>query len=218
MSKVILKARVRDVSGKQMRSMRSEGQFPVVVYGHNIGARNLWVSFLDFTKAYRAAGESAIIELQVEGENNVNVLIHDIQSNPLSGEFTHADLLQVHMDEKIEAHIPLEFTGESAAVKALGGMLLKNTDEILVSCLPADLPHSIVVDITSLVTFDDHIKVSDLKIPSKVEVLSEADMMIAGVTPPRTEAQIAELDVKVEADVTKVEGVVKEAETKAESK
>lgn len=218
MANVILKAQMRDVTGKQMRLVRSEGQLPVVVYGHNIGARNLWVSFLDFTKVYRTAGESAIVELQVEGEKNVNVLIQDIQSNPLSGSFTHVDLLQVRMDEAIEAHIPLEFVGESPAVKALGGMLLKNTDEVLVSCLPADLPHEITVDISVLATFDDHIKVSDLKISPKVTMLSEVDMVIAGVTPPRTEAQIAELDVKAEADVTKVEGVVKEAEVKTESK
>lgn len=202
-----------------MRSERTIGQLPIVVYGHSITARNLWVSFLDFTKAYKIAGESAILELQVTGEkNNANVLIQDIQLDPLSGKVTHADLLQVRMDEEIEAHIPLEFTGESVAVKALGGMLLKNTDEILVSCLPADLPPVIMVDISALATFDDHIKVSDLKISSKVKVLSDVDMIIAGVTPPRTEAQMAELEEKAEADVTKVEGVIKETDTKTESK
>ncbi|MCK9623111.1 MAG: 50S ribosomal protein L25 [Methylobacter sp.] len=216
MSKVILKATTRDVTGKEMRATRTVGQLPVVVYGHNIAPRNLWVAFFDFMKTYRAAGESAIVELSVEGEKNVNVLIQDTQLDPLSGNVTHADLLQVRMDEEIEAHIPLTFVGESDAVKSLGGMLLKNTDEVLVSCLPADLPHDITVDISALATFDDHIKVSDLKISSKVKMLSEPDMIIAGVTPPRTAAQIAELDVKAEADVTKVESVVKE--DKAESK
>jgi large subunit ribosomal protein L25 len=215
MSNIVLKAQMRDVTGKKMRSARNSGQLPVVVYGHGVTPRNLWASFLDFTKAYKAAGESTLIELQVTGEKNVNVLIHDIQIDPLSGSFTHVDLLQVRMDEEIEAHIPLEFVGESAAVKALGGMLLKNTDEILVSCLPADLPHAITVDISVLATFDDHIKVGDLKVSSKVEVLSDVDMIVAGVTPPRTAAQIADLDVKAEADVTKVEGVIKEVKTES---
>jgi large subunit ribosomal protein L25 len=218
MSTIVLKTTKREVTGKKMRAARNIGQLPVVVYGHNITPRNLWVSFLDFTKAYKAAGESTILELHSEGEKNTNVLIHDVQLDPLSGKFIHIDLLQVRMDEEIEAHIPLEFVGESAAVKALGGMLLKNTDEVLVSCLPADLPHSILVDISALATFDDHIKVGDLKVSSKVKMVSDEDMVIAGVTPPRTTAEIADLDVKAEADVTKVEGVVKEVETKTESK
>jgi large subunit ribosomal protein L25 len=132
----------------------------------------------------------------------------------MSGNFTHIDLLQVRMDEEIEAHIPLEFVGESEAVKTLGGMLLKNLDEVLVSCLPANLPHSITVDISALATFDDHITAGDLKLPAKVELKSDAETIVAGVTAPRTAAEIADLDTKAEADVTKVEGVTKEAEVK----
>lgn len=216
MSKIVLKAEVRDVIGKKVKARRAEGLFPAVVYGHKIDARNLWISLLDFTKIYREAGESTIIELQVDGEKSVNVLVHDIQLDPLSGRFIHADLFQVRMDEEIEAHIPLEFVGEAPAVKALGGMLLKSVDEIPVSCLPADLPHSITVDISVLATFDDHIKVGDLKVSSKVKVMIDEETVIAGVTPPRTEAEMADLEAKVEADVSKVEGVVKEtpAETK----
>ncbi len=213
MSKVVLKAVLREETGKKMRAIRNADRLPVVVYGNDIAARNLWVPFLDFSKMYRVAGESTIIDLEVEGEKTVNVLVHDIQIDPLSGRFTHVDLLQVHMNQPIEAHIPLEFTGEAPAVKTLGGMLLKNADEIMVSCLPADLPHAITVDISSLATFDDHITVSDLKLSSKVTVLSDAEMIIAGVVPPRTEAEIADLDVKAEVDVTKVEGIVKEAKT-----
>lgn len=214
MSKVILKATTRDVIGKKMRAAKALGQLPVVSYGHNIAPKNLWVSAFDFTKVYRTAGESTIIELQVEGEKQVNVLVHDTQLDPMSGNFTHVDLLQVRMDEEIEAHIPLEFVGEAPAVKTLGGMLLKNLDEVLVSCLPAHLPHSITVDISVLATFDDHIAAGDLKLPAKVELLSEAETIIAGVAAPRTAAEIADLDTKAEADVTKVEGVVKEVEAK----
>ena len=215
MSKVILNAVNREVVGKQMRTEKKEGQLPVVVYGHGVAAKNIWVSALEFKKLYSTAGESSIIELLIEGEKMVNVLIHDIQLNPLTGAFTHADLLQVRMNEAIEAHIPLEFVGEAPAVKTLGGMLLKNTDEVLVSCMPGDLPHSITIDISSLATFDDHITIADIVVSDKVKVLGDADMVIAGVAAPRTEAEIADLDVKVEADVTKVEGIIKtDTETK----
>jgi large subunit ribosomal protein L25 len=215
MSKVVLNATVRDVTGKKMRTSQHVGKLPAVIYGHGIAARNLWLPFLDFTKVYRAAGESTIVTLEIEGEKDVNVLIQDTNRDPMSGKFTHTDLLQVRMNEAIEAHIPLEFVGESLAVKSLGGMLLKNVDEVLVSCLPADLPHSIIVDISVLEDFDAHISVNDLVVSSKVKILSDSDMIIAGVNPPRTAVEIAGLNEKAEADVTKVEGVIKEVKTES---
>lgn len=216
--KITLKAIERDAVGKKMRSQRKEGKLPAVVYGHGVASRAIWLSALDFSKIYQSAGESTLIELSSEGTKSVNVLIHDTQTDPLSGSFTHIDLLQVRMDEVIETGISLEFVGESLAVKALGGMFLKNIDEVEVSCLPADLPRSITVDISVLKTFDDHITAGDLHLPEKVTLLSEADLVVAGVTPPRTEAEVADLDTKAEADVTKVEGVIKDKEEKVEEK
>lgn len=218
MEKLVLQAQLRTETGKQVQKKRKEGLVPAVVYGNKIDPRMLWISALEFSRLYTNAGENTIIELLVDGGKAVNVLIHDTQVDPISGRFSHADLFQVRMDEEIEASIPLEFVGESEAVKAMGGMLLKNIDEVEVKCLPAHLPHSIIVDISLLKTFDDHIKVGDLKVPAKVEVLSELDTIVASVEAPRTEAELAALDEKVDADVTKVEGVVKEAPAAAEKK
>jgi large subunit ribosomal protein L25 len=215
----ILKVTKREETGKKMREAQAKGTLPVVVYGHLVESQNFWVNALDFTKMYKDAGESTIIELAVEGEKKLhNVLIHEVQFSPLTGAPTHIDLLRVRMDEEIEARIPVEFAGESPAVKSLGGMLLKNVDEILVSCLPAHLPHSFIVDITSLATFGDHFTVSQLIVPAKVKVLSDSDMVIAGVSAPRTAVEIASLDEKTENDVTKVEGVVKNKDAKEEEK
>jgi large subunit ribosomal protein L25 len=218
MEKLLLQAQSRDVVGKKVKGYRKDGMVPAVVYGHQVEPKNLWVSFLDFSRMYAKAGENTIVELQVDGGKGVNVLIHDTQLDPLSGNFSHVDFFQVRMDEEIEAAIPLEFVGESEAVKTLGGMLLKNIDEVEVSCLPADLPHSIAVDISVLKTFDDHIKVVDLQVPAKVKVVSEPETIVASVEAPRTEAELAALDEKVDADVTKVEGVVKEAPAAEEKK
>lgn len=210
MEKLVLQAKLRDVVGKQVKRFRKEGMVPVVMYGHKIEPKNLWVQALEFGKIYAAAGENTILEVMVDGGKGVNVLIQDTQVDPLSGRVAHADFFQVRMDEEIEAGIPLEFVGESPAVKELGGMLVKSLDEVEVSCLPADLPQTIQVDISVIKTFDDHIKVRDLKVSSKVKIVSESDTTVALVLPPRTEAELAALNEKVDADVTKVEGVVKE--------
>lgn len=217
MTKIQLKSKMRDVIGKKVKQFRKDGLVPAVVYGHKKAARNIWINLLDLKKTYSKAGESTLIELEVDGKN-VNALIHDVQVEPMSRNFCHVDFFEVNMNEKIEADVPLDFVGESEAIKALGGMLLKNADAIQVSCLPGDLMSKIEVDISAIKTFDDHIKVKDLKISDKVKVLSDMEMVVAGVVPPRTEEEMAKLDEKVEEDVTKVEGVVKETPETAETK
>ena len=210
MTKINLSSKTREVTGNKVKKYRKEGLIPAVIYGHKVEPKNLWVKLLDFERVYKKAGESTIIELEIEGKGKVNVLIHDIQNNPVSDNLAHIDFFQVRMDEKIEADIQLEFVGEAPAVKELGGILLKNISEIKVSCLPADLPSKIEIDISVLKTFEDHIKVKDLKLSEKVKILLDSETTIAGAAPQRTEAEMAKLDEKVEEDVTKVEGVVKE--------
>lgn len=210
MTKINLKAETRKEAGKKIRAGRRAGKIPAVIYGKKLKNQNLWLDYSDFFKAYGQAGESTIIELDIDGKNKSNVLIHDVQTDPLSDRFSHADFFQVRMDEKIETDVPLEFVGESEAVKSLGGVLVKSIDSLPVSCLPADLPSKIEVDITRLKNFNDVVKISDLDISGKVEVKIDAESVIANVAPPRSEEEIAGLSEKVEEDVSKVEGVVKE--------
>lgn len=210
MTKINLKSKIREVVGKNLNRYRKDGLVPAVVYGHKSKPESLWVNALDFSKIYEKAGENTVIELDLESGSKVNALINDIQLDPMSGNFLHVDFFQVRMDEKVEADIPLEFVGEAPAVKELGGVLLKNLDAVKVSCLPGDLPAKIEIDISILKNFDIHIKIKDLKISDKVKILLEDEAIIAGVTPPRTEDELSKLNEKVEEDVTKVEGVVKE--------
>jgi large subunit ribosomal protein L25 len=206
---ILLKASVRDIVGKKVKKLRKDNLIPAVMYGHKIAAQNLTVNNLDFQRVYDKAGESALIELEVAGKK-VNALIHDLQHDPMSGKVTHVDFFQVNMKEEVETEIPLEFVGESEAVKAHGGVLIKNMDSIEVKCLPADLPEKYEIDLSKLATFDDVIAVKDLRISDKVEILLDGETVIALVAAPRTEAEMESLEQKVEEDVSKVAGVVKE--------
>ncbi len=206
----------RTESGKALAKLRESGLIPAVQYGHGKEPMNLSVRYIDFAKLYKAAGESTLVELSFDGKKAVNALIHDVQTDPLSGRYTHVDFYQVNMNEEIETDIALEFVGDAPAVKALGGVLIKNLDEVKVKCLPKDLPHSFPIDLARLATFDDQIKVSDIVLPKGVEMLETLDTIVALVEAPRTEAEMAALDEKVEMDVTKVEGVVKETPEAAE--
>ena len=210
--KIVLKAEIREVTGKKMAKFRAQDLVPAVLYGNKIEPRNLFVKTLDLDRAYSKAGESAIIELEI-GEEKINVLVHEMQHEAMSGRPSHVDFFQVNMKEEVETEIPVEFVGESAAVKALGGILVKNMDTIPVKCLPADLPEKFEIKLEKLATFEDVIAVKDLKVSEKVEILLEEDAVIAMVSEPRSEEELAGLDQKVEEDVTKVAGVVKENST-----
>ena len=127
----------------------------------------------------------------------------------MTDKYTHVDFFQVRMDEEIETEVELNFVGESPAVKEQGGILVKNISEITVKCFPGDLPSEINVAISVLKTFDDRICIKDLKISPKVKIDLEPETVVALVEEPRSEAELAGLSEKVEADVAKVEGVIK---------
>lgn len=215
MDKVKLAAKTRDVIGKKTAQGKKEGLVPAVVYGKKVDSKNLWVKALDFERLLKKAGESTIIELDVDGKDKRNVIIYEIQKDPVTSRYIHADFFQVRMDEEIETEVELVYVGEAPAIKELSGVFVKNMDEITVKCLPADLPSEIKVDISGLKTFDDYIYVKDLKIPEKVKIEIDPETVVALVTPPRSDEELAGLSEKVEEDVTKVEGVVK-PETPAE--
>lgn len=190
-------------------AVRNNGFIPAVLYGKGIETQEIQVDYSQFLKLFREIGESTIFTLSVDG-SDFNVLVKDLQYHPVKDTFEHLDFYVVRMDEKISTEVELVFTGVSGAVKSEGGTLVKNISEVEVTCLPADLPQSIEVDISSLATFDDVITVADLNLPSGVVVEEEDDATVAVVSAPRSDEEIEALDSEVEMDVESVEGVTKE--------
>lgn len=214
MERISLKASKREKG--PVNKLRKSGMVPAVLYGHNVENQSLSVNQNEFEKVLRKAGESTIIDLLIDEGKPHPVLIHDVQRHFMYSTVDHIDFYQVSMTEKLKANIVLEFTGESEAVKAMGGTLFKNLSEVEVECLPADLPHNFVVDISPLKTFDDSITVADLQVSDKVEILTPKDEVIAKVQPPRdVEAELAEPVVE---DISAVEGAAEDKPEAAEGK
>jgi large subunit ribosomal protein L25 len=226
MQKIQLNAKSRDLK-EQNQVLRKQGTIPAVLYGHNVKNQNLSVNAVEFEKALKLAGESTIVDLVVDGKTHP-VLIQDVQLDNLSYRPMHADFYQVSMTEKLKANVVIEFVGESPAVKTLGGVLFKQISEIQVECLPADLPHNVVVDISSLKTFADAIYVKDLKFSDKVKVLSSEEEVVAKVQPPRdvekelapavTDEKAAVEAVVAATDAEKQKAAAEKEEAKAEEK
>ncbi len=185
-----ISATTREVVGKKVKTLRQAGQLPVVLYGNTKENLHLTVDAKTFGKVYDVAGSSTLVDLDIAGKQPVKVLIHDVQMDPMTGQYLHADLFQVKLDEKIQTEIPLTFVGESAAVKDLGGNLLTPKTVVNVEAFPQDLVAEIEVDISSLATFDDKLTVASIKAPKGVTILDDAEEAIAVVTEPRSEEEL----------------------------
>ncbi|MBU2595658.1 50S ribosomal protein L25, partial [Patescibacteria group bacterium] len=195
--------------------LRAKDQIPMVLYGHSFKPENLEVKKNTFIKVFQKAGSSNLVDLEVDKQKPVKILIQDIQTDPISDEIIHADLYRVRHDRKLRTQIPLHFTGKSKAVEDKEGNLITHKDSVEVEVLPDDLIDEIKIDISPLKTFDDVIKVSDLKIPPTIEVLDEKEDIVANVTPPRSEEELEALKEEVEEDVEAVK-VEKEKEIEGE--
>jgi large subunit ribosomal protein L25 len=212
----VLEAKTRLEKGRKTDTLRADGFVPAVVYGVGTDPQNLAVDRNQFVKMYKTAGESSIVELQVDGKDALHVLIQDYQVDPLRNEFTHVDFRSIDMNKQIETEVTLVFTGESSAVKGLGGTLLLPRETVAIRCLPSKLLRSIEVDVSALATFDDVIHVSDLQVPEGVEILEDGTFTVALVQAPRTEAEMEALDEAIDEDVASVEGVEKKEGEEAE--
>jgi large subunit ribosomal protein L25 len=215
---VKLSAKIRKETGKKTKTLKESGRIPAVVYGHKVKNVLLDVDYKEFLKVLKEAGESSLIELDIEGEKEKRpVLVHELQKNSVTDKFIHIDFFQASLKEEVEVAIPLVIEGTSLAVKDLGGTLIKNVSEIQVKALPQDLPHEIKVSIDGLNTFEDHILAKDLDLPKGVKVLIKPEEIVVSVAPPaKVEEELAkEIEEKVE-DVEKVEKEKKEEEVVGE--
>jgi large subunit ribosomal protein L25 len=207
MEKIELEAAKRTVHGRKNRELRVSGKVPAVVYGRGVKSESLEVEARILERVYANAGGNKIVALKVGDARVRNVLIHAVQRGALRGELTHADFYAVRMDELLKAEVPLRFVGESTAVYQDEGTLLKNLEMVEVECLPGDLPDAIEVDIAVLDDFEKAITVADLAVPTGVKLLEEdTELLVAKVDPPRSDAEMAELDEAIDETAELPEG------------
>jgi large subunit ribosomal protein L25 len=124
------------------------------------------------------------------------------------------------MEEKIKVAVPLLLVGEASAVKDRGGILVQNMDVLEVECLPADMPHSIEVDLSGLTEIDQAVHVKDLHVDSGVSILSDPEQAIVQIARSRVEVEVAEEAAAAEAARAeeKVEEAAEEVEEAAEAR
>ncbi len=204
---ITLKVSERTERGKQLAKLRQGGVLPAVVYGPKEEAMAIKLDQKEFEKVFKEAGESSVLVLSGAGDDK-EVLVQDVAYDVIKGGVEHVDFYAIEKGKEVTVNVPLEFVGEAPAIK-LGGSLTKALHEIEVTCKPASLPHEIVVDVSSLATFEDHIRVKDLNIPSGVKVENDPEETVAVVTEVKEEV---EEPVAIDMEAIEVEKKGKEEE------
>ncbi|HXI45234.1 MAG TPA: 50S ribosomal protein L25 [Candidatus Acidoferrales bacterium] len=182
-----LSATHRSVTGKKVAALRRDGKIPAVVYGREVASDSLTIDAKEFETLRRHAGATTLVDLSIEGKKPTPVLVHSVQTHPVTRHPLHVDLYLVRMTEELTIDVSLVSEGTSPAVVDLGGTLNHALEHVRVKALPSDLPASIHYSIDGLATFEDLIHVSDLAIPAGVTLLTDPGEVVARILPPRVE-------------------------------
>ncbi|EKE14204.1 MAG: hypothetical protein ACD_12C00633G0005 [uncultured bacterium] len=206
--KVSLKAELRIVFGKKLNKVRKQGLIPGNIFGPDFKSKSISVVYKDLVKIYKKVGETGIIYMSLDKEN-IPVLIKTIQKHPLSSSLLHIDFRKIDLSKKIETNVPVKTIGISEAVSQKAGVLLVQSETLLVEALPEDIPAHIDVDISIIKEIGQEIKVSDLKKSDKYEIKTPTEKVIVSVIAHKEESIVPETAVAAPEIITEA---VKEGE------
>jgi large subunit ribosomal protein L25 len=204
-----LNATLREARGKKNEVLRDAGEMPAVVYGPKHTAQSIVINTRDFSKILKEAGESTIITLSGVGADT-DVLIHDVHVDPVTGVVRHADLYAIESGKTIQIRVPIEFVGESPAVKQ-GAVITKVLHDVEIEALPKNLPQHLTVDVSVLVNAHDMIHVKDIVLPEGVIIKEEPEEIVAVASVVEEESD----DAPTAIDMTAIE-VEKKGKTETE--
>lgn len=187
-----VQAKVREGRGKNdARRTRREGMVPITVYGGGAETLAAVAPLRDLAAILRSeSGRNTIFTVDVEGVGASEVMFHDRQIDPVKGRLIHADLTRLVKGQKIEVTVPLHLFGEPFGVKEKQGVLEQIIREIEIRCEPREIPDSLEVDVSNL-DVHDVLHVSDIRVAEGVEILTDADQVIATVGIVKEEVEVA---------------------------
>ena len=177
-----VKATQREGRGKNdARRVRREGMVPVTVYGGGAETVAAVAPARDLAAILRSeSGRNTIFTIEVDGVGESEVMFHDRQIDPVKGRLIHADLTRLVKGQKIEVTVPLHLVGEPIGVKEKQGVLEQIIREIEIKCEPREIPDVLEVDVSNL-DVHDVLHVSDIPVSEAIEILTDAEQVIATV-------------------------------------
>jgi len=177
-----VQAKLREGRGKNdARRARRDGMVPITVYGGGAETVAAVAPLSELAAILRTdTGRNTIFTIDVEGVGASEVMFHDRQIDPVKGRLIHADLTRLVKGQKIEVTVPLHLTGEPFGVREKQGVLEQIVREIEIRCEPREIPDALEVDVTNL-DVHDTLHVSDIQVSEAIEILTDAELVIATV-------------------------------------
>jgi large subunit ribosomal protein L25 len=214
MDRIELKVANREILGKKVKHLRRQGITPVHVFGHGIDSLALQCDTRELERVLSQAGQTRLINLKLAKEKKPRtVVVREFDRDWRKGELVHVDFYQVKMEEKIRLEVPVVLLGEAPALKSKTNMLDHELGTFTVECLPAKIPDSIEVDISSLTELDQAIRVKDITLDKDITVLNSPDLVVAKISLRPVE----KVEEKVVEEVVAAEAEAEVAEEEAEA-
>jgi len=193
-----LKADIRDITGKDVKSLRRRGITPLHLFGGGVESLALQAETTKVEKSLAQAGETRLISLVVGSERKARpVLVRGVQRDPISRELLHVDLHQVNLRERVEAEVPIVLVGQASALQSKGATVLQQLDSLTVECLPDSIPGRLDVDISDLADAGQVKRVKDIKVDQDITVTTDPEQVVAIVV-ARAQEKGAERTVTAE--------------------
>jgi len=203
MERVVLQATRREVIGKQVGALRRAGKLPAVLYGHRIESTPIMLEAHETSLTLSHLTSSSLVTIQLDGKE-YPTLVREKQRDYIKNRLLHLDFQAVSLTEKIRAKVSIELTGTAPAVKEFSAIIVHGLTDLEVESLPQELPERIVVDISSLSEIGDGVRVRDIVLSDKVEILGDPDELIVVAAAPRVEEVVEEIPLEEEEAAAEV--------------
>lgn len=213
---LVIKAEKRTEMGKNASGrLRRQGLVPAILYGQSMVSVPLILKKKDIIEILKSeTGENTIFRVAYDSEEK-DVMIKEVQINPVTDELTHVDLISISMDKPVRVSVPVELLGEPVGVKVEGGLVDFLLRELDIECLPREIPESIKIDISQL-HLHQSFKVMNLELSPGIKVLHEPQVAIVVISSVAEEAAPATTEEVIETAEAKEPEVIKKERKKEE--
>jgi large subunit ribosomal protein L25 len=211
MESIELETTRREMLGKEVKSLRRQGIMPVHLFGHGIESLSLQCDATSLQQTLSRAGQTRLIDLKIHGEKRPRpVVVRGVHREPVRGGLLHVDFFQVSMKERVKIDVPLILVGEAPILKSRDNMIVQELNTLAVECLPASIPGSLELDISSLSQPEQVLRVKDIEVNEDVTVQDDVEHVVVRVTLRQIakieEPVIAEAEVESEEAPSPAEG------------
>ena len=194
MDQIELNVTKREILGKKVRFLRRQGITPVHLFGHGIESQALQCDTARLQQVLAEAGKTKLINFKIDGEKKArSVIVREVEIELPRRGLVHVDFYQVRKAEEMKVEVPVVLVGEAPALKLRDNTLLQELDTLSVECLPANIPASVELDISSLTESEQVLRVKDIELEKGVTVLNDPEVVVAKISALRVEEVVEEV-------------------------